>query len=53
MLVIVAASEAIQKAHRVARQYGREDVCQALSKGAWDIANALSLTVKNDVEVTS
>jgi hypothetical protein len=40
--VLIKASDAIREAHRVAREAGREDVCQPLREAGWDLANALS-----------
>lgn len=40
-LALMDASRAIQQAHRVAREAGREDICQSLRKAGWDVADAL------------
>jgi hypothetical protein len=39
---LMAASTAIQNAHRIAREHGREDICQPLREAGWDVANALT-----------
>lgn len=44
---LMAASTAIQHAHRVAREQGREDVCQELRKAGWDVASALARMAPN------
>lgn len=46
-LALMAASEAIQNAHRVAREQGREDICQSLRKAAWSTADALARLAPN------
>jgi O-methyltransferase involved in polyketide biosynthesis len=46
-LALMDASKAIQQAHRVARDAGREDICQALRKAGWDTADALVMLAEN------
>jgi hypothetical protein len=51
---LMAASTAIQHAHRVAREHNREDICQPLREAGWDVANALIAMAPNrEVKVSS
>lgn len=46
-LALMSASTQIQEAHRVAREAGREDICQSLRKAAWATADALARLAPN------
>jgi hypothetical protein len=48
-LALMDASKAIQQAHRVAREAGREDICQSLRQAGWDVGDALVLIAENRV----
>jgi len=39
---LVAASSALQHAHKIARDAGREDIAQMLRQAAWKVAAAMT-----------